>query len=303
MQNALIIFKQLIIMFIYIAVGFILFKKKLIDKAGTKSLASIMIYAVIPSVIFKSFLVEKNSENTKTLLFSLLAALVTLLLSMAVSAVIYKKRPVDNIGVAFSNCGFMGIPLITGLLGSEWVFSVASFVALLNIFQWTYGQNVMIKKEDRKPFSFKVLVHPLIIAFVLGIAIYFSGFRFEGVVISCLSGMSALNAPVAMIILGVYLAEGKLTAIFTDWHLYFGSFVRLVVIPLLTFAVLCLFPAGNMRLAILIVASAPIGSNVAVYAGRVGADYPYAARTVCLSTILSVVSMPLIVMLASLVWG
>ncbi len=301
MQNAMIIFRQLVIMFIYIAVGFVLFKTKTVSKEGSKALASVMLYLIIPCVILKSMWVARTPENTTTFLWSLLAAVAALGLSMAVSAVIYRRRPIDNFGAAFSNAGFMGIPLITAVLGGEWVFSITALIAILNVLQWTYGQAVLTGNPKAcSPKS--IFTSPLVIAFLLGLIFFFVRVPEPRIISDCLDGIAALNAPVAMLVLGAYLAEGKLSEIFRDWHLYAVSAVRLAVIPVLTLLVLSLFPAGNMRLAVLIAASAPIGANVAVYAGRVGADYPYAARTVCLSTILSVVTMPLVVMLAEFVW-
>ena len=108
-----------------------------------------------------------------------------------------------------------------------------------------------------------------------------------------------MNAPLAMIALGTFLANGELRDIFTDIRLYKVSAVRLLLIPLMTILMLKLFPEGEMRMAILIAAAAPIGSNVAVYAEINGCDYSYAAKIVCLSTLLSIVTMPLIVLISS----
>ena len=130
-------------MFIYMAVGFVLYRTKLVTKDSSKALANLLIYAVLPCVILKSFCVEKTAENTKGLLISMISALLLLLLSMAVSFILFRKRPVDNIAVAFSNAGFIGLPLVTAALGSEYVFYAVGFVAFLNSLQSTYGQAVL----------------------------------------------------------------------------------------------------------------------------------------------------------------
>ncbi len=301
MENALIIFKQLIIMLVYVAIGFTLVRTKLVSKEGSRAIASLLIYVIIPCVVFKSMCVERTLESTQTFLWSLLVAVVALALAMLVSMLLYRRRPIDNFGAAFSNAAFMGVPLVTAVLGPDAVFSVTAFVALLNVLQWTYGQALLTKSW--KACSPKaIFTSPLVIAFLLGIVVFFARIPMPEIVGSCLSGVSAMNAPLAMIVLGTYLAEGKLVDIFRDWHLYAVSAVRLLVIPALTIVLFLLFPAGKMRMAVLIAAAAPIGANVAVYAGKVGADYPYAARTVCLSTVLSVVTMPLIVLLAEAIW-
>ena len=301
MENALIIFRQLVVMVVYIAVGYVLIRSKVLDKSGSKSLASLLVYLIIPCVVLNSLWVERTEENTGVFLWSLLAAAVSLGLAMLVSALIYRKRPIDNFGAAFSNAGFMGIPLISAVLGQGAVFAVTAFVALLNVLQWTYGQAILTK--DWKNCSPKaIFTSPLVISFVLGIAVFFLRVPAPALLKQCLGGISALNAPLAMIVLGAYLAEGRLLDIFTDWRLYAVSAARLLLIPALTLLALRFFPAGEMRMAALIAAAAPIGANVAVYAGKVGGDYPYAARTVCLSTVLSVLTMPLIVLLAGWIW-
>ena len=203
--------------------------------------------------------------------------------------------------VIFSNAGFMGIPLISAVLGQGAVFAVTAFVALLNVLQWTYGQAILTKNwKSCSPRA--IFTSPLVISFALGIVVFFLRIPAPALLKQCLGGISALNAPLAMIVLGAYLAEGRLLDVFTDWRLYAVSAVRLLLIPVLTVFLFRFFPNGDMRTAVLIAAAAPIGANVAVYAGRIGDDYPYAARTVCLSTILSVVTMPLIVSLAELLW-
>ena len=120
---------------------------------------------------------------------------------------------------------------------------------------------------------------------------------------SPMAAIAGMNAPLAMIVLGVYLAQTDLKAIFTRPRLYALSAVRLVVIPLLTIACLLLLPAGWKKIGavLVIVNAAPIGSNIAVYAQRLGLDSAYAVQMVCLSTLLSLVTLPVVLSLAAMV--
>ena len=105
-----------------------------------------------------------------------------------------------------------------------------------------------------------------------------------------------MNGPVAMLILGIYLAQVELKSVFSDGILYASAGVRLLLIPALTALCLLLLPLdGTLCLAILIAASAPIGSNVAIFAQIHRQDYSLAVREVCLSTILCVVTIPLLI--------
>ena len=113
-----------------------------------------------------------------------------------------------------------------------------------------------------------------------------------------------MNAPAAMIILGVYLAQVRFSDIFTDVKLYLVSGVRLLLIPILTVIPLSLFyhRYHDICLALVIAASAPVGANVAVYAQKLEKNYTYAVKMVCLSTIISIVTLPVLVLAAEQIW-
>ena len=298
MATALIILRQICIMFIYMFIGFLLFKKELITREGSKSLANLLLYGVLPCVIVKSFLVQRTAENTVLLIASLIGSVVLLGMSMLIFHILFKKNPIEDFGVAFSNAAFMGFPLVSSVLGADFVFYAAGFGAMLNALQWTYGQSILAKDPSlRSPKA--IVKNPLVISLVLGLAVFFTGFSFPEIITSTLGAMSALNAPLAMIILGVYLAQTDLKSMFTDMHLYKISAFRLFVIPALSVLLVKLFMRSypEVGIALIISASAPIGSNVAVYSQKLGLDYTYAVKLVCLSTIFSIISMPLIIML------
>ena len=298
MATVFIVLRQSIIMFVYMAIGGLLFQKGLITKEGSKSLANLLLYAVLPCVVVKSFCVARTPERMGGLLVSFLAALGILLLAMAVSHLLFKKNPIDDFGAAFSNAGFMGFPLVAAVQGSEAIFYAAGFVALLNALQWTYGQSLISGDPSyRSPKA--ILKNPLVLSLLLGMLIFCFELPVPAIASDLLAALAALNAPLAMVILGVYLAQTDARSLFNDPHLYVVAAVRLVLIPLLTILVLKLLPAEYAAIAttLVIVAAAPIGSNVAVYAQKLGKDYAYAVRGVCLSTLLSAITMPLLMLL------
>lgn len=298
MATVFIVLRQIVIMFLYMAIGGLLFQKGLITKEGSKSLANLLLYVVLPCVVVKSFCVARTPERMSGLLVSFLAALGILLLAMAVSHLLFQKNPIDDFGAAFSNAGFMGFPLVAVVQGSEAIFYAAGFVALLNALQWTYGQSLISGDPDyRSPKA--ILKNPLVLSLLLGILIFCFEIPVPAIASDLLAALSALNAPLAMVILGVYLAQTDPKTLFNDPHLYVVAAARLVLIPLLTILVLKLLPAEYVAIAttLVIVAAAPIGSNVAVYAQKLGKDYAYAVRGVCLSTLLSAITMPLLMLL------
>ena len=219
-------------------------------------------------------------------------------LAMAVSFLVFRKRPAANFGSSFSNAGFMGIPLITAVVGESAVFYIAGFVALLNILQWTYGQAILgASKEELKPLA--LVRNPLILAFFVGLLLYFLPITLPSLVENAIGAIAGCNAPVAMVVLGVLLGNISPRKMFFSGEAWAVSGVRLLLIPLLTALVLMIFPSvpTAMKSAILIAAAAPVGSNLALYVQRQKGDAQAAAGIVCLSTILSIVTMPLIMLL------
>ncbi len=305
MTLPLTVLKQTLTMALYITMGFVLFKSKKITLAGSKDLATLLLWLVVPAMLINSFCVPYSQEKLREFGVSFLMGLLALLLSMAVAALLFRKDALENLAVAFSNAAFMGIPLVRQSLGEEAVFYLVGFVAALNLFQWCYGLFLLGGPKSKRSWR-GVLASPVVLGSLIGFLIFVTGLgnKLPGVVDGALKGVAAVNAPLAMIVLGVYLAQTQLTSLITTPRLYLLSGVRLVLIPLATLGVFTLLPAPNaIRLTLLIAASAPIGSNAAVYAQIYGRDYPYACTAVAQSTALSILTLPLMVTLAQWAWG
>lgn len=303
MENATIILRQMLIMFLYIGIGYWLYKKKLVTKEGSKSLAHLLLYVILPCVIVQSFCSNRGVEGVETFIVSIFLGLFLLLLMIAIARIVFKQRPIDHFGSAFSNAGFMGTPLITALIGVEAVVYVVGFIAFLNIFQWFYGQSVLAEKKLQVRLT-EILKNPLIISFFVGVVLMLGNVKLPSVMEETVRSLAGLNAPIAMVILGVYLAQTNIGSLFLEKELYIVSIIRLLVMPVLAIIILtlCRNLPYEMRLALLIASSAPIGSNVAVYAQKLNKNYIYAVKTVCLSTLLSIVTMPLCIYIAECLW-
>lgn len=303
MELSMIILKQIVLMFIYMMIGFLLYKKKFVTKQGSKELGLILLYVILPVVIVKAYLVTFSAELLRGLALSFAASLLVLLLSMLLSRVVFRSRyPIEQFSSAFSNAGFIGIPLVEMTFNDSLaVFYVSSFVALLNILQWTYGIVVMTGKKDSIAPK-KITTNPIVISFLLGIILFFLPVELPEVLNSAVTAISSMNAPVAMIILGTYLAQMKLRELFTDRMVYLCAVMRLIVIPLATAAVLALIPGNEMlKMSVLIVAATPVGSNVAIFAQMEDMDYTQAVKDICLSTLLCIVTIPLVVSAAGVI--
>ncbi len=304
MDIVLLLFRQSLVMFIYLLIGCLMFKKHLLTTQGSGEMGKLLLYVITPVVIMNSYAREFTPQMLTEILLSFAAAAGSLLLSMTVSTLVFKKRSaICQFGASFSNAGFMGIPLVQMTLGDGAVFYVVSFVALLNILQWTFGV-YSITKDPATVSLKRIATNPVVLGLAAGLLLFFLPIPVPQTVRSVMSTLASMNGPVAMLVIGSYLAQMPLRELFTSGLTYLCCLVRLIAIPLLTIALLTLIPAGyiTIRLAVLIVASAPVGANVAIFAQMFHKDYTGAVRDICLSTVLSIASMPLIVGLANMVW-
>ena len=305
METMLILARQIVRMFVLAGIGYLLFRGGKISREGSKALGNILIYLVLPAVIINGFLVDRTPEHVMGLLYSTLTAAALLLMSILVSRAFFRKDAIAAFAGAFSNPGFFGIPLILASLGQGAVFYAAGFIAFLNIGQWTYGVSIMNGqpiREGLKPG--KLIRAPFVIAVLIGLILFASGIRLPAIVTDTLSTVTALNTPLAMFTVGIYLAQTDIKRMFTRRSLYAVSAVRLVLVPLIALALLSLLPAAwhDMKMVLLLAVSCPVGSNVAVYAQLHGKDHAYAVETVVISTLLSALTIPALAWLTSFIW-
>lgn len=304
MELSWIILQQTLRMALYMLLGYLLYKK--IGVEGSRTLANLLLWLIIPSTILNSFCVEYTAERMGSFLISFLLGGLTLAVSLTTAKFLFPRSGVDQFAATFSNAGYIGIPLIQASFGSEAVFYLVGIVLLLNFLQWTYGASIIQKglQADRKPaamMSKDMLLNPITISAIMGVCVFLSGIgdSLPGLIGDCIDGVAAMNAPLAMIVLGVYLAQTDVRSLLTDLQLYRVSAVRLILIPLLVLVMFAPLPVdGQMRMTILIAIAAPVGANVAVYSQIYGADYTYACKTVTHSTIWSILVMPLFIAIA-----
>lgn len=304
MDTVLTLVKQTVTMFLLAGVGFAMFKSGKITKEGSKSIGNILIYGSLPCVLISSFFIEKTQEHMIGLAISAALGFLLVLMSILVGKLCFREDAIAKFAAAFSNPGFFGIPLILASLGSGCVFYVAGFIACVNLGQWTYGVAVMTGQKGG--FSFKRLVTaPFAIAIAIGLAIFLTGIEIPGILKNSITAIKELNTPLAMFTVGIYLAQTDLKNMFFKKSLYSISLVRLLVIPALAILLLWPLPASmlDMKIALFIAAACPVGSNIAVYAQLHNQDYAYSVETVIISTILAIITMPIMVSLAQMVWA
>lgn len=298
----LILLKQITIMALLVAVGLLLSRRGFLSDRGTKDLGAILLRVVIPCVIVKSYITEFSRERLLELALSAGLALIGFILAIAVAYLVFgKRRRIENFAAAFCNAGFIGIPLTQAVIGEEGVFYVAASVAMLNLFQWTYGVYIMTDQKDA--ISAKTIAkNPVVIAIVIGVLLFVSRIPVPGIVTSTLGYIAGMNTPVAMILMGTYMAKLPLRKLL-DRHAYGCVLLRLVVTPAVILFVFWILPIHSLdiAMAVFLAAATPVGVNVCVFAQQYDCDYEFSVVTVCLSTLLSIVTIPLLASVAQIV--
>ena len=295
--------QQVLILFILICVGFICSKAGLLKAEAIPSINNLLLYIITPSVIIEAFSREYDPSMLASLLATFLAALAVHAINIAATVLLVRdkskaRESVLRFGTVFSNCGFMALPLQNALLGSEGVFYGAVFIAVFNIVCWTYGLYVMGGKEAG--FSAKTLIlNPGIIAVVIGLFLFFSPISLPQIILSPLSSLAALNTPIPMIIIGCYLSRLASLKVLRDGKMWLATLLRLIALPL---AEILLFYVAGIKgvvlMSVAISACSPVAANVLIFTGKFNRDTELAATFISVSTLASIVTMPLVVALA-----
>ena len=294
-----VLIRQVLIMFLLIVVGFLMFRWGKISLEGSKNLGNILLYVSLPCVIIKSFFIEKTPEMITGIGMSAVAALLSLLAAILVSRLVFSEDGMAAFAGAFSNPGFFGIPLIIASIGEGAVVYVACYIAFLNLFQWSYGVSLLTsgKKElNVKQLALKMIKAPFMIAILLGGGIFLTGVPVPGLLKEGIGYLAGLNTPLAMFTVGVYLAQVKGREMIRNKKLLLISAIRLIAVPFVVCILLrVLFSESEfaMKMTVLIASACPVGSNIAVYAQLYESDYAYAVETVVVSTLLSVITIPI----------
>ena len=296
-----ILLRQIAIMALLIAVGVVLRRKGYLSEQGTKDLGAILLRIIIPCVIIKSYIVPRTPERIQALVLSAGLALLGFLVAMVLAYVVFgKRRRMENFAAAFCNAGFIGIPLAQAAIGEEGVFYVAASVALLNLFQWTYGVYIMADRRDAIS-ARNVAKNPVVIGIIIGVVLFFTAVPVPEIVTSTLGYIAGMNTPVAMILMGTYLAQLSWRELL-DRRAWGCVAMRLVVIPAVILLLFWLLPISStdVAMAAFLAAATPVGANICVFAQQYGCDYKLSVVTVCQSTVVSIVTVPALVALAQM---
>lgn len=295
---------QTLIMFILMVIGYTCFRIGLLDAIGSKQLSNIAIYLANPALLVNAFTTKMPEGIGKRALIAL--ALITLVYVLSIILVrvhFQKHHRLDQFAVIFANSGFIGIPLAQNVLGSEAVFYMSLFVGISNLLIWTYGRYLVAGSHSTTSIG-KILLNPSILALFIGLFLMVSHYKFPSVVSTVIADLSAMNLPLVMIALGCYLAEGNVIAALKTTQLYITCLWRLIVIPMIFLFLFKWLPNDIqiVRLTLLLAISTPVAALMAIFSKEYGDNYLYSAAVVGISTLLSLITIPLMLSLAEIFW-
>ncbi len=203
-----------------------------------------------------------------------------------------KKKAVLKAAAVFSNCGYMGFPVIDSILGQEGVFYASMYVTIFYIFLWSYGVIIYSGERNLKT-VWKAFVSPAMIAVYIGAVVFLFQIPMPYFISSSAKMVGGMTTPLAMLIIGAIIAQSKLIEAFKGLMVYYASFLRLVAMPVLSLGVarLLRIPPDAMNI-VAIVLAMPVGVNVAVFAEKYDMEPLLGSKVVTISTILSVVTIP-----------
>ncbi len=297
-----IVINQVIVLFLIMAVGFILRKVEIVDKYVSKKLSSFLLKITLPFMVIISFQFEFSPGKLKNLGFVFICSLLIHASSILLARYIFIKIPdseqkVLKFATVFSNCAFMGFPVLHSLYGNDGIFYGSAYIMVFNILIWTYG--ILVFQKGKKTITINnILLNPGIISVIIGILLFITSTSLPYPIYSALDMVGSMTTPISMIIIGGILADIDFKKAFSGFSLYYGSFIRLLIIPLIVLAILKLTPLDDLLLGICVVSSAmPAAANTAIFAEMYEGDSLFASRLVGISTLLSIITIPLIIVL------
>lgn len=295
---------QILIIFGYMLVGFSAGKLNIINPEQRKFLSSLITSVTLPFTIIAATNVETRKEDLASLFLATLIMLVTYLIVSVASILIANARrlPQDEKAaitglITYPNSAFIGLPLCTALMGSWGTLYGAGAIAAYNIVFFTIQTSLFTNEK----FRFRSLITPVNLSTVAMVAMLALRLHLPGPVQTVSSNVGGMTTPLALIIVGVMLAESDLMAVIREKRAYVISAIRNLIIPAIVVLVLSVLPFDqNMELAVIIFIACPVANLVTVYAIKTDMEPELCARTTLLSTLLFAVTLPVIMALSNI---
>lgn len=305
-MDIMVVINQMIQLFIVIALGYFLNRIGIFDQTLNKKLTTLLLSVTTPAMILNSVLSNQNNASLSEVAMVFVVAIAVFTIMPIVSFVLVKimRIPVRQQGLymfmtVFSNIGFMGFPVMQAIFGNEAVFYTAIFNMGFNLLVFTLGIVMMnYGSENKVELNVKNVLTPGVIASVVALIIYFMNLTFPVVIVNTCSMIGNITTPIAMLLIGSTLANMPIKEVFNDFRIYPYTIVKQVLLPILAFPILQFFIKDTYLLGItFIMIAMPVANSAVLFATEYGGDIKLAAKTVFITTLLSVATIPALVYL------
>lgn len=303
MELALVTVEKITEMFLIMLAGAAAFRWKVMDSAANKKMSGMLLKVISPAMLFMAYQIEFEPQRLRGLLITMVLSFASFVWTILLVDILIplKKSPdgaIEQMAAIYANCGFIGIPLINGVLGMEGVFYLTAYITTLNLIVWSHGQAIMRGTVDIKT-TLKNFVQPATVAIGLGIVCYLTRIRLPEILASPLKMVGDMNTPLAMLVAGCSLAEGNLLGALKKARAYWISLLKLIVIPAVSILILSLVPTERLYIMTIVVAiSCPTAATGSMFALQYNKNSTYASELFIITTVLSLVTIPLMVLLA-----
>lgn len=297
---------QVLALFVMMGVGLFARKMGYMSDETKKGMTDILIKIVTPAVVISSFSKTFEQEKMTNAWIVLCGAIIMHLILCAFSFVLFKnetkdKRAVLRFGTIFGNFGFMGLPVLQSLFGSDGVFYGAMFHAAFYFFSWTFGVSLFVKPQSTKE-TLKQIFNAPFVSVVVGVIMYLSPFRLPNFLQNVVDSFGNMNTPLSMMIVGSIFADVKLKEVFSEKKIYIAAAIRLIGAPTLAMLIVLglnatdLFDMHGIPYQVIIAEEAmPCAAYAAIFATKFGSDAKLASKMVAIATASSIITIPLIV--------
>ena len=299
----MVVFQTMLKLFLLLVLGFVLFKCHIFDEYTNKKISALIVNVASPMLIISSIAGVEGSN--KSIVFLMIGAGILMYIGFIILGKIInrifpfpkKDWPVYECMVVFANTGFMGYPVLLDVFGQEAVFYASLIHMAFNFFVYTYAIMCLTKGDDSEfKLNFKQLLTPGIILIFVGIFIYLFDIQLPSVLMDTINSVGSLTAPLSMMMIGSSLAVYPIKDSFTDWRSYVFAFVRLMIVPFVTMIMCRLLHIDAYYANITIITNAmPVGSMVLMLATQYNANVKIVTRNIVVSTLLSVITIPIVV--------
>ena len=328
MEIALDLIYQVAILFLMMVPGVILKKCRLCCEHFAKGLSGLVLYIAQPALIFLAYLRPYDKTVFINCLWVLALALFAHLLFAGAALLFYRKasdgqKRILRLATVFGNAAFMGVPMVGVLLGAEALLYASVYNIVFNLFLWSFGVLVCTHgkdmdgdgdhdehdraaiKRDILLMVRRTLLHPVTLAAALGLVFFFLPIEdaVPDLLIDSISMLSNLVAPLAMMVIGLRLSDIRFKGFFRDTSALLCIALRHLVLPLAVIGATKLLSLAGAPISttvvkvVVILAATPVATSASMFAERYDCDACYAGKIVTVSTVLSIVTMPLLLLL------